>query len=179
MRTSGQAPRVLLVDAGYFSDANVTALQTLGSEPLIARRSRGMARGCSARTGGVRQRARPSGSGWQRRLQPPRGRRLYARRKAIVEPMFGLIKRAGGFRQFLLRGLAKVQTEWTLICLAQNLLTLYRSGRRIPAYRWSGRASAWPRDADAPLCEVARALPSNAQSPYSENQHSPWANHAL
>ena len=51
------------------------------------------------------------------------------RRKAIVEPVFGLLKRARGFRQFLLRGLAKVQGEWALICTGHNLLKLYRSGR--------------------------------------------------
>lgn len=48
-------------------------------------------------------------------------------------PVFGLIKRARGFRQFLLRGLAKVQAEWALMCLTQNLLTLYRRGRGCPA----------------------------------------------
>jgi len=69
----------------------------------------------------------------QRCLRTQRGRRLYARRKAIVEPVFGLIKRARGFRQFLLRGLAKVQGEWALMCLTQNLLTLYRRGCGCPA----------------------------------------------
>lgn len=67
-----------------------------------------------------------------RKLQTKRGRALYDRRKAIVEPVFGLIKRARGFRQFLLRGLAKVPTEWALICTGHNLLKLYRSGR------WAG-----------------------------------------
>lgn len=69
----------------------------------------------------------------QRRLRAQWSRQLDARRKAIVEPVFGLIKRARGFRQFLLRGLSKVHAEWTLICMTQNLLTLYRSGRRVPA----------------------------------------------
>lgn len=69
----------------------------------------------------------------QRCLRTQRGRRLYARRKTIVEPVFGLIKRARGFRQFLLRGLAKVQAEWALMCLTQTLLTLYRRGRGCPA----------------------------------------------
>jgi hypothetical protein len=48
----------------------------------------------------------------------------------LTEPVFGLIKRAWHFRQFLLRGLAKVQGEWALICMGHNLLTLFRSGRR-------------------------------------------------
>jgi hypothetical protein len=65
----------------------------------------------------------------QRKLRTHRGRALYARRKAIVEPVFGLIKRARGFRPFLLRGLKKVQAEWALICTGHNLPKLYRRGR--------------------------------------------------
>ena len=46
--------------------------------------------------------------------------------KTIVEPVFGQIKQARGFRQFLLRGLAKVQGEWALVCLTHNILKLHR-----------------------------------------------------
>jgi DDE family transposase len=49
-------------------------------------------------------------------------------RKAIVEPVFGQMKQVRGIRQFSMRGLAKVQAEWRLICLTHNLLKLYRSG---------------------------------------------------
>jgi hypothetical protein len=133
VRTSGQPPRVLLADAGYCSDTNMTTLQTMGSEPLIATRQQrhgerlpDASRGRPPAGLTVRERM-------QRRLCTHRGRRLYARRKTIVEPVFGLIKRARGFRQFLLRGLTKVQAEWTLICLTQNLLTLHRHERRVPA----------------------------------------------
>lgn len=48
-------------------------------------------------------------------------RALYALRKQTVEPVFGIIKSVMGFRQFLMRGLDNVQTEWTLVCLAWNL----------------------------------------------------------
>lgn len=54
------------------------------------------------------------------------GRALYARRKVIVEPVFGQIKEARGFRQFLLRGLANIRGEWRLICLTHNLLKIWR-----------------------------------------------------
>ena len=101
-------------------------VQTLGSEPLIATRQQrhgnrvpDAPRGRPPASLTIRERM-------HRRLRTHRGRRLYARRKAIVEPVFGLIKRARGFRQFLLRGLTKVHAEWTLICLTHNLLTLYR-----------------------------------------------------
>jgi hypothetical protein len=51
------------------------------------------------------------------------GRRSrYRLRKHTVEPVFGQIKQARGFRQFLLRGLDKVRGEWALICTAHNLL---------------------------------------------------------
>jgi hypothetical protein len=51
---------------------------------------------------------------------------VYAARKAIVEPVFGQIKQARGFRQFLLRGIEKVRGEWSLVCLTHNILKCYR-----------------------------------------------------
>ncbi len=60
------------------------------------------------------------------KLRTPVGQALYARRKAIVEPVFGQIKGARGFRRFLLRGLAKVRGEWRLVCLTHNLLKIWR-----------------------------------------------------
>ena len=58
------------------------------------------------------------------------GHAIYALRKAIVEPVFGQIKAARGFRRFSFRGFAKVQAEWQLICLTHNLLKLFRAGWR-------------------------------------------------
>jgi hypothetical protein len=65
----------------------------------------------------------------KRKLATLRGQRLYARRKAIVEPVFGQIKHARSFRQFLRRGLGRVQEEWALICTAHNLLKLHAAHR--------------------------------------------------
>src|SRR5260370_76649 len=62
----------------------------------------------------------------KRKLQTKAGRAVYAARKTIVEPVFGQIKQARGFRQFLLRGLAKVRGEWALVCLTHNILKLDR-----------------------------------------------------
>ena len=56
------------------------------------------------------------------------GRVVYGLRKGLVEPVFGQIKGARGFRRFLLRGLAKVRGEWQLVCLTHNLLKLWRYG---------------------------------------------------
>lgn len=63
-----------------------------------------------------------------RKLRTKKGRREYARRKAMVEPPFGQIKHCRGFRQFLLRGLKQMQGEWRLVCLTHNLLKIFRSG---------------------------------------------------
>ena len=62
------------------------------------------------------------------KLRTAPGRALYALRKVIVEPVFGQIKGARGFRRFLLRGLEKIGGEWSLVCLTHNLLKLWRYG---------------------------------------------------
>jgi len=127
-KNTRRRPRKVLADAGYWSDANVTGLTTAKIEPLIApgKVKHGPAppppRGRIPQPLSLRDRMR-------RTLTTKRGHALYARRKVLTEPVFGLIKRARGFRQFLLRGLRKVQGEWALICAGHNLLTLFRSGR--------------------------------------------------
>lgn len=60
----------------------------------------------------------------QHRLATPAGKAVYAQRKSTVEPVFGIIKHVMGFRQFMLRGLEKVQGEWTLVCMAWNMKRL-------------------------------------------------------
>ena len=75
----------------------------------------------------------------RRKLQTKRGRQRYALRMETVEPVFGQIKHVRGFRQFLLRGLAKVNREWLLICTGHNLLKLFRFGRRVPGRGWLAR----------------------------------------
>ena len=57
------------------------------------------------------------------RLKP-----VYAAPKTIAEPVFGQIKQARGFRQFVMRGIDKVSEEWALVCLTHNILKLYRLG---------------------------------------------------
>ena len=68
----------------------------------------------------------------RRKLQTKRGRQRYALRMQTVEPVFGQIKQCRGFRQFLLRGLEKVNREWSLICTGHNLLKLFRFGPGCP-----------------------------------------------
>ena len=59
-------------------------------------------------------------------LHTKAGAAVYAARKAMVEPVIGQIKQARGFRQVLLRGIEKVQGEWSLVCTTHNILKLYR-----------------------------------------------------
>ena len=126
----GELPRVASLDAGYFSEANVEGLKSLGVDPYIAagRQKHGeetppVPRGPIPRSATARERMK-------RKLRTRKGRRIYARRKAIVEPVYGQIK-GRGFRQFLLRGERKVRGEWSLICTTHNLLKLYgRMGGR-------------------------------------------------
>jgi transposase len=62
-----------------------------------------------------------------RKLRTKKGRATYAKRKSIVEPVFGQIKRCRGFTQFLLRGMEKMRGEWSLVCMTHNLLKLFRA----------------------------------------------------
>lgn len=118
-------PGSVLADAGYCSEANIVALEAKGIEPFIATGRRkhtepapSAPRGRVPTELSVRERM-------ARKLLTRRGHAIYARRKAIVEPVFGQIKHARGFRQFLRRGLVRVQQEWALVCLSHNLLKLH------------------------------------------------------
>ena len=119
-------PIPLSADNGYFSEDNVTAVESLPFDPHFATgRDKHhtpqppVAQGQPAAEATVKQRM-------AHKLRTPAGRRCYAKRKQIVEPVFGQIKQARGFRQFLLRGLRKVDAEWKLLCLTHNLLKIWR-----------------------------------------------------
>ncbi len=67
------------------------------------------------------------------KVRTPAGQALYARRKVIVEPVFGQSKAARGFRRFWLRGLATIRGEWRLVCLTHNRRKIWRYGRVLSA----------------------------------------------
>lgn len=123
---AGQKPEEVLVDSGYCSQNNLKYLARRHIDGYVAteRQEHGQNRPVCKRG------PLPKGAGvverMKRKLQTQVGRRIYARRKAIVEPVFGQIKQVRGFRQFLLRGLEKVQMEWALVCLTHNVLKMYR-----------------------------------------------------
>ena len=60
-----------------------------------------------------------------RKLKTKKGKKIYKKRKETVEPVFGIIKSVMGFRQFTLRGLLKVNTEWALVRTAYNFKRLH------------------------------------------------------
>ena len=132
---TGAVPRVVSMDTGYFSEANITALTALGCTPLSPpdRQLHGQVIPAAPRG---RPPAELSVADRMRRtLRTQRGRRRYARRKAIVEPVFGQIKQGRGYRQFLLRGMRNVRGEWALICTTHNVRKLWialRQRRRHP-----------------------------------------------
>jgi transposase len=114
----GRQPKEASADAGYCSEANLKALRKRRISGYAAiGPAKHPERGKSNLTGRLTKamRARLRRGGWRSR---------YRLRKQIVEPVFGQIKEARGFRQFLLRGLAKVKAEWAMICTAHNLTKL-------------------------------------------------------
>ena len=119
------------LDTGYFSGSAVEALEREGFDPHIATERQ---RHHSATTPAAAEPASPPATAkakMQAKLKTAEGRAVYSRRKVIVEPVFGQIKEARGFRRFLLRGLAKIRGEWRLVCLTHNLLKIWRYGRSI------------------------------------------------
>jgi len=114
-------------DNGYCSAHNVEILVTAGIEPLIAVGRQSHHDALAERLAPVPD-APPNPdavTAMKHRLKTPEGKALYARRKTTSEPVFGIIKEGMGFRRFLLRGLAAVQGEWRLVCLAFNLKRLF------------------------------------------------------
>jgi transposase len=122
---SGAAqPIPATLDNGYYSETAVAALETLGFDPYIAtgRQRHHDPQAQEPETPATAQERMAA------KVRTPAGAALYARRKVIVEPVFGQIKEARGFRRFLLRGLDNLRGEWRLVCLTHNLLKIWRYG---------------------------------------------------
>jgi transposase len=124
--------KTLSADAGYFSETNVTGAPADWPDLYIATKKDWKQR--------KEQTTEESPKGripddltvkerMDRKLLTESGKMTYAKRKAIIEPIFGQIKDAQGIRTFLMRGIAAVQAEWELICASHNLRKLFRSGK--------------------------------------------------
>jgi len=127
---SGQRPQAILADSGYCSEENLGHLES-ADQP--ERKIDGFIATGKQKHGEHRLPAKrgplPNGATkvdrMKQKLRTKVGKAMYAARKGVVEPVFGQIKQARGFRQFLLRGKDKVKGEWSLLCLTHNVLRLY------------------------------------------------------
>ena len=114
-----------VADSGFYSEANVAYLQGQAIDAYIATERLKHHEQIAPPRGRCPQGLTPK-QRMARKLRTKRGRERYARRKAMVEPVFGQVKHARGFRQFLLRGKKKMRSEWRLVSLTHNLLKLWR-----------------------------------------------------
>ena len=124
----GAADRVL-ADSGYATGSEVSQLEGRGMEVLVATGAEGQRRQHDFRPEPPEQTAKEPQADWiksmQQKMALPEHRAHYRLRKQTVEPVFGIVKQAMGFRQFLLRGLEKVEGEWALVTLAYNCRRLH------------------------------------------------------
>ena len=114
----GQFPATVSADGAYFSSAVITAEVLRGIDLYVPPNE--------PEPGAVPEDTSVRAQMWQKLKSRP-GRKLFGRRKTIVEPVFAQIKHVRSFRQFMLRGLSQVEGEWLLICLTHNLLKLFRA----------------------------------------------------
>ena len=126
-----------LVDSGYYSEAAVLTVESGVSDTTVYAAMKRQSHGRSvaqleARADPPRP---PAGASvaerMEWRLDTAEGKQLYGLRKETVEPVFGIIKEAIGFRRFMLRGQAKVSLEWTLVTTSYNLKRLFNLGMRL------------------------------------------------
>lgn len=127
-QNSGRYPAQLSADAGYASEANFAALNEANIHAVIALR-----RYHRDEPPGADPAPRRSSNRWpyrnemRERLSTAEGKASYKLRKQTVEPVFGQIKSARGFRQFLRRGQVAVESEWSFLCTVHNLLKLQKA----------------------------------------------------
>jgi len=127
----GTGPDQVLADSGFFSLANLEELARRGIDGYVPDSNLARELNTGQRAAGIgrnRIRSRPLHS-MRQKLRSPAGRALYKRRKAVVEPVLGVLKQQRGMRQFRTRSLRKVGIEFTLAALAYNLTRLHR-GRK-------------------------------------------------
>ncbi len=123
----GEAPAVATADSGYFSRENVEACAAHGVDAHIAVGRDPAKTTAASESPTPAQQARAAMAA---KLTSAEGKAVYSRRKTIVEPAFGQIKQARGFRRFSFRGLQSVRAEWSFVCATHSLLKLFRGGFR-------------------------------------------------
>ena len=120
-----------LGDAGYYSETNAAGLEERGIDPYLATERLKHHEKVAAAPRGRIPGHLTAKQRMARKLRTKKGRELYAKRKGIIEPIFGQLKQVLGFRQFSLRGLASMRGEWRLMATVHNLLKLWRADQRV------------------------------------------------
>lgn len=121
----GRKPREVSGDSGFATEAN---LEAMAERRVRAYLSPGRIRhGQTDPTAGRVLKRKPRMQAMADTIRRAGRRSRYRLRKQVVEPVFGQIKHARGFRQFLLRGLVKVRGEWAMLCTAHNILKLHKA----------------------------------------------------
>jgi hypothetical protein len=123
---AGQRPKEVLADNGYCSEENLKYLAKRRMAGFVATEKQKHGEWCEPCKRGSIPKDASRVERMKRKLKTKVGAAVYARRKCMVEPVFGQIKQARGFRQFLLRGLHKVRGEWALICMTRNPLKFHK-----------------------------------------------------
>jgi hypothetical protein len=120
-------PEKVLADGGFYSNEHVRDWQERGIEVYVPdpNLARELNTGKRARTIGRNRVRSPELKRMRQKLRSAAGRRVYARRKALVEPVFGVLKQQRGMRQFRTRGRDRVAAEFTLAAMAYNLTRLF------------------------------------------------------
>jgi transposase len=121
-----QAIGAAVMDTGYYSEANTAGLEERGIDPYVATERLKHNEEIPAVPCGRIPEDLSAKQRMARKLRTKRGRETYAKRKGMIEPIFGQLKQVLGFRQFSLRGLAAMRSEWRLMCMVHNLLKLWR-----------------------------------------------------
>jgi transposase len=127
---TGQLPRQLSADAGYYSSDTVNNLTALGIDVYMPPGKIGHRATLPPAPRGRIPKNLSMADRMRRKLRTKKGRQCYGLRKELPEPVFGQIKQVRGFRQFLLRGSDKVSGEWHFICIGHNLLKLFGAYRQ-------------------------------------------------
>jgi transposase len=124
---AGQKVQEVLADSGYCSEENLRKAAKKKVDLYVATGKQKHHQPTPSSPRGRIPKSATLVERMKRKLRTKDGQAIYARRKTIVEPVFGQIKQAQGFRQFLLRGVEKVGSEWALVCATHNVLKLYRA----------------------------------------------------
>jgi hypothetical protein len=127
----GKRPKKLSGDTGFFSERNVDYLRQRGIDAYIPPEKQKHAYPAPKAPRGRIPKGLSTADRMRRKLRTKAGRKVYSRRKAIVEPSIGQIKEARGFRRFSMRGQEKARGEWALVGTTHNILKGYATVGRV------------------------------------------------